>query len=313
MNSSRRQFLATSACAAVATSQFLPQPASAGVADQPADFTYCLNTSTIRGQELGIEEEIRVAAEAGYDAIEPWIGTLRKYTEDGGSLKDLRSRIEDNGLTVESAIGFAQWIVDDADARRKGLEEARRDMDMLREIGGKRIAAPPVGAHRDAPKLDLFVVADRYRKLLELGDEAGVVPQLEVWGFSSNLSRLGESVAVCVEAAHPNACLLPDVYHIFKGGSRFGGLSLLDDDAIHVFHVNDYPAEPSREEMNDSHRVYPGDGIAPLTEILKMIGGNGRSVVLSLELFNKDYWQQDALEVATTGLTKMRAAVGRLA
>ena len=136
-----------------------------------------------------------------------------------------------------------------------------------------------------------------------------VVPQLEVWGFSQNLHRLGHSVAVCVESNHPKACLLPDVYHLFKGGSGFGGLDLLSDDAIQVFHMNDYPASPSREEMNDSHRVYPGDGIAPLNSILQSIAGNSRSVTLSLELFNPDYWKLDAMEVATTGLKKMQDAV----
>ena len=63
--------------------------------------------------------------------------------------------------------------------------------------------------------------------------------------------------------------------------------------------------------MNDSHRVYPGDGVAPLSKILQMIGGGGRSVSLSLELFNKDYWKQDPLEVAKTGLAKMKAAVAK--
>ncbi len=313
MPSTRRHFLATTAIAPAAAiaATGIPSAAEAvaGSENAPTEFSYCLNTSTIREQKLGIKEEVRVAAKAGYTGIEPWIGTLRQFVENGGSLKDLRSLIDDSGLTVESAIGFAQWIVDDDDARAKGLEEARRDMDMLREIGGQRIAAPPVGAHRDTPKLDLFVIAERYRRLLETGDQAGVVPQLEVWGFSSNLSRLGESVAVCVEAAHPKACLLPDVYHIYKGGSDFAGLALLADDAIQVFHLNDYPADPPRAEINDSHRVYPGDGIAPLTDILKMIGGNGRKVVLSLELFNRDYWQQDAMEVATTGLRKMQAVV----
>ena len=31
--------------------------------------------------------------------------------------------------------------------------------------------------------------------------------------------------------------------------------------------------------------------------------------MLSLELFNRTYWEQDALEVARTGLEKMRASV----
>ncbi|MEQ9411836.1 MAG: sugar phosphate isomerase/epimerase family protein [Fuerstiella sp.] len=310
MNLNRRSFLAASAVATSASAAMaapVPQPPPVPV----PDFTYCLNTSTIREQTEDIEEQVRIASEAGYNGIEPWMRHLTRYTEGGGSLSDLRKRISDAGLTVDSAIGFAQWIVDDPDRRRQALEEARRDMDMLAEIGGTRIAAPPVGAHSKAPRLDLFVVAERYRALLEVGDAAGVVPQLEVWGFSSNLSRLGESTMVCIEAAHPKACLLPDVYHIFKGGSDFAGLSLLHDSAIQVFHLNDYPAEPGREQMNDADRVYPGDGIAPLSQILNMIGGHGRSVVLSLELFNRDYWKQDALDVAKTGLARMKAAVAQ--
>ena len=76
-------------------------------------FKYCLNTSTIRGQNLPITEEIDIAARAGYTGIEPWLGKLNDYKKNGGSLKDLRNRINDHGLTVESAIGFARWIVDD--------------------------------------------------------------------------------------------------------------------------------------------------------------------------------------------------------
>jgi len=308
MTTTRRNFLSSAAAATV-----LPV-ASSAIAGTPqtiaavSPFTFCLNTSTIREQTQDVRDQIRIAADAGYTGIEPWMRHLTQYVEAGGSLSDLRKMLSDAGITVESAIGFAQWIVDDPDRRKKGLEDAKRDMDILAQIGGRRIAAPPTGATK-GPKLDLFVVADRYRTLLEIGDEIGVVPQLEVWGHSANLSRLGESVMVCVEASHPKACLLPDVYHIFKGGSEFGGLALLDDAAIHAFHMNDYPNSPIRAEMNDSHRVYPGDGIGPITEILNMIGGHGRSVVLSLELFNRDYWKQDALEVAKTGLAKMKAAV----
>ncbi len=269
---------------------------------------YCFNTSTIRGQELSVVEQIDVVAGAGYSGIEPWISDLVKYRDAGGSLSDLRKRLSDKGLTVESAIGFANWIVDDEQQRKEGLETAKHDMDLLSELGGLRIAAPPVGA-QNGPVLDLFDIIDRYKALLAVGDETGVVPQLEVWGFSTNLHRLGHSVAVCIESNHPKACLLPDVYHLFRGGSDFGGLDLLSDDAIQVFHMNDYPASPPRAELNDSDRVYPGDGVAPLDTILQSIAGNGRSVALSLELFNRDYWAQDALEVAKTGLRKMQEAV----
>lgn len=271
-------------------------------------YTYCLNTSTIRGQKLSLVEELDLAAKAGYDAVEPWIREIDQYVEAGGSLKDLRKRLDDLGLSVESAIGFAQWIVDDDDKRAQGLETAKRDMDKIAQIGGKRIAAPPTGATKQTD-LDLFQAAKRYRALLELGDKMGVVPQLEVWGFSKSLSRLGESVFVAVESGHPQACLLPDVYHIYKGGSDFTGLKMLSGTAIQVFHMNDYPAEPPRATINDSHRVYPGDGVAPVAGILRTLRANGFGGVLSLELFNREYWKQDPLSVARTGLKKMQDVV----
>ena len=146
-------------------------------------------------------------------------------------------------------------------------------MDLVRQIGGSRIAAPPVGVTNQAG-LDLFAAADRYRKLLEIGDGIGVVPQLELWGFSKSLSRLGELAFVGIEAGHPSACFLPDVYHIYKGGSDFTGLKLFAGSGIHVFHVNDYPADPPREKISDAHRVYPGDGVAPLNEVFRTLQGH---------------------------------------
>jgi 2-keto-myo-inositol isomerase len=271
-------------------------------------FRYCFNTSTIRGQKLSLDKEIEITAEAGYDAIEPWVDKIHSYARSGGNLKELRNRITDVGLTVESAISFFRWIVDDEVERAKGLEQAKRDMDILAQIGGKRIAAPPAGANR-REGLDLMKAAERYRVLLELGDRIGVVPQVEIWGSSKNLHLLGQSVFVAIESGHPKACLLPDVYHIYRGGSDFNGLKLLSAEAIQVFHLNDYPADPPREKITDRDRVYPGDGVAPLTRILRNLHGNGSRTVLSLELFNPTYWKQDALTVAKTGLAKMKAAV----
>ena len=203
----RRQLLAA-AGAGLATSLVgtTVQPARAAEREAPG-FGFCLNMSTIRGADgkpLPVPEQVSIAANAGYDAIEPWVREVHQHKESGGSLKDLRKQIEDGGLTVESAIGFATWIVDDDTKRAEGYETAKRDMEVLHEIGGKRLAAPPVGATNQTD-LNLFAVADRYRKLLEIGDDIGVVPELELWGFSKSMSRLGELMFAAVESGHPSA------------------------------------------------------------------------------------------------------------
>jgi len=286
-------------------------PAAESKSSSPAArFLLCLNTATVRGQKLGIVKEVEVAAQAGYQAVEPWVDAIEEYKKQGGSLPDLRRRIADLGLAVESAIGFPQWIVDDDAKRAKGMERAKFEMDLVAQIGGKRLAAPPAGA-TDTPGLDLLKAAERYRILLEAGDQIGVVPQLELWGFSKNLNRLGECPCAAIEAGHPKACVLLDVFHLYKGGSDFHGLGLLNGNAVHVLHMNDFPAEPTREKIDDSYRVYPGDGVAPVLDILRSLRSIGGQKVLSLELFNRKYWAMDAAEIARAGLEKMKSALSK--
>jgi sugar phosphate isomerase/epimerase len=84
-------------------------------------------------------------------------------------------------------------------------------------------------------------------------------------------------------------------------------MRLLGAEAIQVLHMNDYPNDPPREKIDDSYRVYPGDGVGPLSEMLQTLRRTGGQKVLSLELFNRKYWSEDPLEVAKTGLAKMKA------
>jgi 2-keto-myo-inositol isomerase len=306
----RRDMLAATGGALAASAAGRLAPAAAAEKDAtPAEpFGYCLNTGTIRGQRLGIVREVETAAKAGYGAIEPWIGSLRRYQQRGRSLKDLRKRIADLGLKVPGAIGFARWLDDDDARRAKGLEQAKSDMDVVRQIGGTGIAAPPAGANHRAD-FNLFVAAERYRALLDIGEKMGVVPQLEIWGSGRFLHRLGQAAFIAVESGHRDACILPDVFHMYKGGGDFDGLRLLGPHAMRAFHLNDYPADPPRERISDAHRVYPGDGVAPLDTILSDLASIGFRGWLSLELFNRDYYRQPALTVAKTGLEKMEAAV----
>ena len=302
----RRQWLAGTPALFAAGAAAAAEPARESPPREP--FGYCLNTSTLSGQKLDLVELVEIAAKAGYQALEPWVRELEQHAKSGRSLKELGQRIRDRGLTVESAISFPEWVVDDEARRKKGLEQARRDMDLVQQVGGKRLAAPPAGA-TNQPELNLSQAAERYRALLDLGDSFGVVPEVEFWGPSRALSRLGEVTLVAMESGHPAACILPDVYHLYKGGSSLTGFRLLSGTAFHVLHFNDYPANPPRASITDAERVYPGDGIAPLKELVRDLQRIGYRGMLSLELFNRTYWKQDPLVVARTGLEKMREVV----
>src|SRR5712692_10571662 len=144
---SRRQWLAAAPAAVGVGVAGIAQCTSAVKAKdaQREPFGYCLNTSTIRGQKLSIVEVVEIASRAGYSGLEPWLEEIDRYVKGGGNLKDLGKRIADRGLTVESSIAFCEWLVDDDGRRQKGMESLKRGMNVVQQIGGKRIAAPPAG------------------------------------------------------------------------------------------------------------------------------------------------------------------------
>jgi 2-keto-myo-inositol isomerase len=305
MNSriSRRTFVQTGGIAGLAFGTRTAAPQSRAA----QRFRFGLNTSTLRGYQLGLPEQIELAATAGYDGIEPWVTDIAKFADGGGSLKDLARKCRDRGLEVCSAIGFAQWIVDDDAQRVQGVEQMKRDMALVAGLGGGRIAAPPAGANRTT-KLDHDRMAERYRVILDAGKEIGIVPQLEIWGHSTNLGHLGEALSVAARTGHPDACVLADVFHLYKGGTPPAALVMLSRRVTHVFHMNDYPPTPERAAITDAHRVWPGDGVAPMKELLGYLASNDCRPVLSVEVFNAGYWKQPAAKTARAGLAKLKSA-----
>ena len=304
MEWSRREVLGSVVASLGAMTIDVPQR-SQRPASEP--FGYCLNTSTIRGNQLGIVRAVEAAAKAGFHAIEPWITELDAYTKDGGSLKDLGKRIADAGLTVENAIAFNSFLNDDATERAAALERLKVDMDKVAQIGGKRIAAPP-GNNR-AATVTLDNAARYYREALELGEKMGVQPLLELWGTHPLLGPLRNGVYAAVAAGRPHARLLLDVFHIYKSGTPFTSLAQIAGASLHVMHINDYPQAADASTLNDGNRVYPGDGVAPFRQILRDLRDSGFRGYFSLELFNREYWTKSADENLKTGLDKMRAVV----
>jgi len=304
-NISRRKAISSLALGSAALS--FPLKSIARAEPKKSPFRFCLNTSTISGQKPNLKKQVEIASKAGYDGIEVWVRDVQAALKDGATASEIKSFIDNHGIKAESAIGFAPWMT----GGEAGFAQMEEEMNMLAGIGCHRIAAPPAGVPGDKP-LDLFQAGERYAQLLELGRKTGVKPQLEFWGSSPALWHLGQVMMIAAVANDPDARILPDVYHLFRGGSGFDALKMLSGSLIEIFHMNDYPADIPRKEQNDADRVYPGDGAAPIKQILTDLKNMGGEKVLSLELFNRSYWEEDLLKVARTGLEKMKQATAHL-
>ena len=302
----RREFLGTSALALGGLA--IPECLSAETKQlSPAPFRISLNISTIRFYKLPADQQIKVCGKAGFDGIELWTSDIQTYMDGGGRLTDLAAMLKDNNLVLENIIGFAQWAVDDQDRREAGLLQMKREIEMTAALGGKFIAAPLSGVNRLESSLDDY--AQRFLLVIEAGKAMGVTPLLELWGAGA-LSKLEYAVYVALATGHPDANLLLDFYHLYRGGNPFDSLNMINIAKLPVFHINDYPADPPREQLNDRHRVYPGDGVCPFETLIPQMYKNGFRGAFSVELFNDGYCRDNTVEqVLATTLEKTRKVI----
>jgi sugar phosphate isomerase/epimerase len=267
-----------------------------------SEFTYCLNTSTIRPAPL--LDKVRIAGQLGYRAIEPWNDEVDDYLNHGGTIDELNRAIADAGLRVVSMIALHGWITAEGEEYRRVLDDCRRRMEQAAALGSPFIVASP--PHE---VVDLGHAARRYAELLKLGREAGVKPAMEFLGFVAGIKDVRSALAIADGSGDRDATVVADVFHMMRGGGSIDDLLQIQGDRLAIFHINDLPASPPPAEQTDADRVLPGDGIADLPRVLANLRSIGYRDPLSLELFNPGLWARDPAEVARIGLERLRALV----
>ena len=151
------------------------------------------------------------------------------------------------------------------------------------------------------------------RDLLTIGiEEYSIKPSLVFVQFLPGCARMGQAAAIAIDSQHPQATIIPDVFHMHIGHSGFAGIKHLRGDFFAIFQFNDAPADPPLEKLKDEHRVFPGDGILPLVDILRDLKTIDYRGCVSLELYNPAYWQRNLEEVAREGRDKTLAVIAKV-
>lgn len=267
-------------------------------------FPLCLNTSTIKTRPL--PEKIEVTARAGFDGIELWCQDVETYLEDGGSLSRLRAMLSHAGLAVPSMIALQAWAHLSPEEWRAFLPVARRRLRLASELGCPRLVASP-----SRPVCPIEQTAERYADLLRLGRSIGTLPVMEFLGFTEQVKDLPTVLEVVARSNDPQATIVLDPFHIFRGGGSFRDVLLVPGHRVGICHFNDAVGTPPREQQTDADRVMPGEGALPLVDLLHQLVAVGYTGPISLELFRPDLWDQDPLSVAREGIRSMRAVLAQ--
>lgn len=268
-----------------------------------SQFVPCLNSITIK--QAPLLEKLEIAASTGYRAVELWNNELAEYEKSGGSLSEVRRRLDDAGLAVGTIVHLPDWMNATGERKQQVWEQCREILRRGREIGAPyAVAGPPMGP------CDLDLAARNYYELCELGREMGVKPAAEFLGFVEGVHDIPTLMSIVDKANHPDGTVVIDFFHMVRGGSTLQDLQAVPAEKIAIVHLDDAPGHIPFEQQSDADRVLPGDGAIDLPAMFKALKDMNYRGLVSLELFNPSYWAMDPRELARLGFEKSRPLLG---
>jgi 2-keto-myo-inositol isomerase len=255
-----------------------------------------LNGATTMNADL--ETDIRAASEAGFDCLEIWASKLRAFLESH-TTAELENLFATNGLKPYSINSIERITFRDATGHKALLAECE---DLCRTAAEVRcpyivVVPSPLPGNTTRPE----VIEESTRVLSRLGsiaEEYGIGLAFEFLGQTDcSVQTLGLADEIVQRVNRVNVGLVLDSFHFFAGGSTIDSIVALDPDRLFIFHINDAENRP-REQLKDKHRLLPGLGILPLTDIVRALKSIGYDRIASVEIFRPEYWQRDPFELA---------------
>jgi 2-keto-myo-inositol isomerase len=256
-----------------------------------------LNGATTMKADL--PTDIRSAAAAGFDYLEIWAAKLRKYLQTN-SVSDLKRLFTELGVKPLSINSLERVTFRDATAYSQIRTQCEELSSVAAAISCPYVVVVP-GTLPPNCLSSYEVIEETVRVLRELASIAerhGVALAFEFLGQVDCSVQTLELAAEIVEAVNRrNIGLVIDSFHFYTGGSTIKMIEDLDPKHLFIFHIDDAESLP-RDQLTDAHRLLPGLGILPLTEIIEAFKHIGYDGVASVEIFRPEYWERDPFELA---------------
>ncbi len=251
-----------------------------------------------------LETDIRIAGEAGFDALEITATKLDRFLEHH-ALADARKLIDAAKLKTHAVNSIERINV--AAERDKVLARTRQLSEWCRALACPWIIAvpghPPVGATWAHIRDDTLAAL---RAMNEIAAPLGVNLAFEFLGFPwCAVQTVAQAWEIVQTINLPTVGMVIDTCHFYAGNSTLDSIKTIDAKKLAVLHINDVEPMP-KEKITDANRLFPGDGVIPLKDIVGAVRGIGFDDVVSVEIFRPEYWQREPLAVAREARDKTK-------
>jgi len=261
-------------------------------------------------KQCGFEESFRIASEAGYSGIGLRYDRLREYLTNH-QLEDVIDLSRQYHLEFVEMAFLGEWmywggiplicIRKREKSKKYNSEKLLKELRLFFEYCSKLNCKCIKAAASMEKEGDLKEGAKDLAKLCDIAREYGVNIGLEFLGRAKQVKDIKISWEILRKANRTNAGILLDTFHFHQGGSMLADLEKIPVDKIFAVHFCDAKDLPREKLEQHKDRIFPGQGVIPLKEIIAVLKKKGYDGYFDLELFNEDYWKSDPRKIAKEG------------
>jgi len=256
------------------------------------------------------ETDVRIAGEAGYDVLEITATKLDKYL-DSHTIQDARKLIDAAKLKTHAINSVAKINFRDTAGQIAVLARTRQLAEYARTLGCPWLVAVPGPAPAGTKWSDVREnTVAALRAMCDAAQSVGVGLAWEFLGFPwCSVRTVAQSWEIFQAVNKPNIGMVIDTCHYFAGDSTLESVRAVPAKNLAIFHINDVEKMP-KEKIEDANRLFPGDGVIPLKDIVAAVRSTGFDGVASVEIFRPEYWKRDPGSVAREALEKSKRVLG---
>jgi sugar phosphate isomerase/epimerase len=248
-------------------------------------------------------DDVDACAQAGCPALEVWLTKLEQHLEHH-SAAVTREMLAGKCVTLAAASYQGGLLLSQGEQRKAHFDHYRRRLELCEAFGIKTLLVV-ADFVRAVEQTDLERAVVSLRQATQWADGFGVGLALEFRGSDTFCASLDTAIRLVEACGEANVGVAFDVFHYYKGPSKFEDLDLITPKNLAFVQVSDLAGVP-RELATDADRILPGDGDLPLATILKKLQERGYDGWVSLELMNPTLWQLRPTQVIELGLAAVR-------
>lgn len=245
--------------------------------------------------------DIRLAREAGFDAIEVAATKVWDYMESGRPLADVVEALKKYDMKIISINDIANVERTDDDAVHQTLQETEKLSAIAQKLGCDCIQLVPLLALQGRSEEEVIrLTGQNIARICDIGAKYGVRFQLEPVGWSP-INSLRLTKKLIAEVNRDNFGTVVDFFHLFVGGQTTpDDVRKFDPERIYHIHFCDCRMPREGEVFDETvlRGMYAGEGEVPIKEWVQAVKDTGYDGWWSYELISAYHWTEDVKEVA---------------